>query len=65
MYHLVFVYTAYQWIEVKAFMQSHCTIQNKLVLIVIDLSIDSCGEFEFTVKTVVYEAFKGGINNFP
>ncbi len=32
--------------------QSHCTIHNKFMLIVIDLTINSCGEFEFTVKTM-------------
>ncbi len=40
------------WVVVKAFAQSHCTIQNKVMLIVIDLTINSCEEFEFTVKTM-------------
>ncbi len=36
----------------ESFMQLHCTIQNKQLLISIDLTIYSCREFEFTVKTM-------------
>ncbi len=33
-------------------MQLHCTIQNKHWIISIDLTINSCREFEFTIKTM-------------
>ncbi len=36
----------------ESFMQFNCTIQNKHWLISIDLTINSCREFEFTVKTM-------------
>ncbi len=36
----------------ESFPQSYCTLQNKHMLIVIDLTINSYGEFEFTVKTM-------------
>ncbi len=36
----------------ESFMQLHCTIQNKYRLISIDLTINSCREFEFTIKTM-------------
>ncbi len=36
----------------ESFMQLHCTIQNKCWLISIDLTINSCREFEFTIKTM-------------
>ncbi len=45
-----------QLVVVKAscsyFMQLHCTIQNKHQLISIDLTINSCRELEFTIKTM-------------
>ncbi len=34
----------------ESFMQLHCTNQNKHRLISIDLTINSCREFEFTIK---------------
>ncbi len=36
----------------ESFMQLDCTIQNKHLLISIDLTINSWREFEFTVKTM-------------
>ncbi len=36
----------------ESFMQLHCTIQNKHLLISIDLTINSCRQFEFAVKTM-------------
>ncbi len=36
----------------EIFMQLHCTIQNKHQLISIDLTINSCSDFEFTIKTM-------------
>ncbi len=37
----------------ESFMQLHCTIQKKHRLISIDLTINSCREFEFTIKTMM------------
>ncbi len=36
----------------ESFMQFNCTIQNMHLLISIDLTINSCREFEFTVQTM-------------
>ncbi len=36
----------------ESFMQLHCTIQNKHQLISIELTMNSCREFELTIKTM-------------
>ncbi len=36
----------------ESFVQLHCTIQNKHWLISIELTINFCREFEFTIKTM-------------
>ncbi len=48
--HLVYLHCS-MW-KMWKLPQSHCTIQNKHMLIVIDLTINSYGEFEFTIKTM-------------
>ncbi len=55
----VCVYTAYQW--PNTFMALYCTIQNKHLLISIDLTINSYREFEFTVKTMNALFYQSGL----